>query len=130
MGDGNSNDLKSLTDKLDRLLLAVTNNSDEIKQVKTQYATLNVAVNSLQSQKMEIGASSHNKGDDDGIPQSDIGGTIPLAAQRVHKLAFLSYNRQEDPLPWLNRCDQFFRVQQTPEEGKVWLATFYMTGAA
>jgi hypothetical protein len=31
-------------------------------------------------------------------------------------------------LSWLNRCDQFFRIQDTPAAGKVFLATFYMTG--
>lgn len=40
------------------------------------------------------------------------------------------FNGQDDPLPWLNRCDQFFRGQQTMEEDKVWLATFHMTGSA
>ena len=43
---------------------------------------------------------------------------------------FPVYNGLEDPLPWLNRCEQFFRAQQMPDDGKVWLASFYMTGDA
>jgi hypothetical protein len=33
-------------------------------------------------------------------------------------------------LPWLNKCEQFFRIQSTEEAGKVFLAAFYMTGDA
>lgn len=28
---------------------------------------------------------------------------------RPHKLSFPTYDGKEDPLPWLNRCEQFFR---------------------
>lgn len=50
------------------------------------------------------------------------------SAPYYHKLNFPTFDGQEDPLPWLNRCDQFFRGQHTLEEDKVWLATFHMTG--
>jgi hypothetical protein len=33
-------------------------------------------------------------------------------------------------LPWLHRCDQFFRAARTAEVEKVWLAAFYMEGIA
>jgi hypothetical protein len=52
------------------------------------------------------------------------------ASKHGHKLLFPTFDGSEDPLPWLNRCDQFFRVQETPEEAKVFLATFYMSGEA
>ena len=51
-------------------------------------------------------------------------------APRFHKLNFLMFDGHDDPLPWLNRCEQFFRGQHTMEEDKVWLATFHMTGSA
>jgi hypothetical protein len=47
-----------------------------------------------------------------------------------HKLLFLTYDSVDDLLPWLNRCEQFFRVQETPPVDKVFLSTFYMTGEA
>lgn len=49
---------------------------------------------------------------------------------RFHKLNFPMFDGHEDPLLWLNRCEQFFRGQHTLEEDKVWLATFHMTGSA
>lgn len=55
--------------------------------------------------------------DDRGIP-------------RFHKLSFPIFDGKEDPLPWLNRCEQFFKGQRTMEEEKVWLASYHLTGAA
>jgi hypothetical protein len=43
---------------------------------------------------------------------------------------FPTYNGSEDPLSWLNRCEQFFHIQKTEEAGKVFLAAFYMTSDA
>jgi hypothetical protein len=40
------------------------------------------------------------------------------------------FDGKDDPLGWLNRCDQFFRAQRTREADKVWLASFHMTGPA
>jgi hypothetical protein len=45
-------------------------------------------------------------------------------------LSFPTFNGREDPLGWLNRCEQFFRAQRTGEGDKVGLASFHMTGAA
>jgi hypothetical protein len=52
------------------------------------------------------------------------------AAKHGHKLLFPTFDVSRDPLPWLNWCDQFFRIQETPKAGKVFLATFYMSGVA
>ena len=51
-------------------------------------------------------------------------------ASQYHKLEFPTYDGTEDPLDWLNRCEQFFRGQRTMEEEKVWLASYRMTGVA
>jgi hypothetical protein len=40
---------------------------------------------------------------------------------------FPTFDGTEDPLPWLNRCEQFFQIQSTEETGKVFLAAFCMT---
>jgi hypothetical protein len=55
---------------------------------------------------------------------------IASAARHAHKLLFPTYDGVDDPLPWLNRCDQFFRIQNTQDSGKVFLVSFYMTGNA
>jgi hypothetical protein len=36
----------------------------------------------------------------------------------------------KDLLPCLNRCGQFFMIQDTEDAGKVFLVSFYMTGDA
>ena len=59
-------------------------------------------------------------------PPSPEGSGVP----RFHKLSFPVYDGKEDPLGWLNRCESFFRGQQTREADKVWLASFHMTGSA
>jgi hypothetical protein len=37
------------------------------------------------------------------------------------------FDGKEDPLQWLNRCEQFFEGQHALEEEKVWLASYHMT---
>lgn len=61
--------------------------------------------------------------------------TVPHLADtagvpRYHKLDFPIYDGKEDPLGWLNRCEQFFWGQRTAEAYKVWLAAYHMTGTA
>jgi hypothetical protein len=46
------------------------------------------------------------------------------------RLEFPSFDGKEDPLPWLNRWETFFRVQGTPERRRVWYAAMHLTGAA
>jgi hypothetical protein len=58
------------------------------------------------------------------------GDTIAHVVCHSHKLLILTYDGCEDPLPWLNKCNQFFHIQSTAEDGKVFLTTFYMTGDA
>uniref|UniRef100_A0A0A9GMD0 Retrotransposon gag domain-containing protein n=1 Tax=Arundo donax TaxID=35708 RepID=A0A0A9GMD0_ARUDO len=48
---------------------------------------------------------------------------------RVLKLDFPTYDGTGDPLAWLNRCELYFRGQNTPEERRVWLATLHITDA-
>lgn len=56
--------------------------------------------------------------------------TDGLGIPRFYKLSFPTFDGKEDPVGWLNRCDHFFRAQNTGETDKVWLASFHMTGAA
>lgn len=49
---------------------------------------------------------------------------------RYIKLNFPTFDGKEDPIPWINHCEQFFRAQQTPMEDRVWLATYHMSGMA
>jgi hypothetical protein len=80
---------------------------------------LTVAVNRLQSDKIAA------PGDGSGPSHQD---PIATAARHGHKLLFPTYDGKDDPLPWLNRCGQFFRIQAAEDAGKVFLASFYMMG--
>jgi hypothetical protein len=46
-------------------------------------------------------------------------GSFPVLTPRIHKLNFPAYDDKDDPLPWINRCEQFFRGQKTPEAEQV-----------
>jgi len=49
---------------------------------------------------------------------------------RYQKLEFPTYDGKDDPLGWLNKCEQFFRAQQTRHADWVWLASFHLNGVA
>ena len=46
------------------------------------------------------------------------------------KIDFATYDSTEDPLNWLNQCDQFFRGQRTLASERTWLASYHLRGAA
>ncbi|EMS50596.1 hypothetical protein TRIUR3_20355 [Triticum urartu] len=46
------------------------------------------------------------------------------------KIDFATYDGTEDPLNWLNQCDQFFRGQRTLASERTWLASYHLRGAA
>jgi hypothetical protein len=46
------------------------------------------------------------------------------------KLAFPRYDGESDPLPWLNRCESFFRGTRTMSAEQVWMASLHMDGIA
>jgi hypothetical protein len=45
-------------------------------------------------------------------------------------MEFPTFDGKEDPLEWMNHCEQYFRGQCTIEEDKVWLASYHLKGAA
>jgi len=49
---------------------------------------------------------------------------------RYQKLSFPTYDGEVEPLGWLNRCEQFFRAQRTPDIDRVWYASYHMNGTA
>jgi hypothetical protein len=48
----------------------------------------------------------------------------------VHKLEFPKHDGMSDPLPWLNRCDRYFKVCRTVEHKKVPYAAFHLLNDA
>jgi hypothetical protein len=46
------------------------------------------------------------------------------------KLKFPRYDGETDPLPWLNRCESYFKGMRTMAAEQVWLASLHLDGAA
>nr|KAJ0203700.1 hypothetical protein LSAT_V11C500250960 [Lactuca sativa] len=46
------------------------------------------------------------------------------------KMELLTYDGKEDPLAWLEKCEDFFKEQQNPTEKWVCQATFVLQGKA
>ena len=121
MGDGTAD--ADLSTKLDNLLKLVEDHASAIQQIKGQYSTLNVAVNRLQTKALDLQPQQPSSSFR-SPPESQ-----PLAPI-THKLCFPEYKGKEDPVPWLHKCEQFFRAYRMPETGKVWTASFYMSDTA
>jgi hypothetical protein len=104
--------------------------SDSLATLQGNQGQLTVAVNRLQSEQLDD-INTHKGSPSVGTTVSvGTGDAVAHAARHGHKLLFPTFDGSKDPLPWLNQCDQFFRIQETPEAGKVFLATFYMSGDA
>jgi hypothetical protein len=89
-----------------------------------------VAVNRLQSSKIGDGDTSTMAPRHGKATSADNADVITHATNHGHKLLLPTYDGTEDPLLWLNRCDQFFHIQETPDANKVFLAPFYTSGEA
>jgi hypothetical protein len=123
---------------------AITNMCAQIEKLVTTIATiqsnqetlqgnqscLTMAVTHLQSDKISDGDSSAMDAHHGQAMPMDSTDAIAHAAKHGHKVLLPTYDGTEDPLIWLNKCDQFFCIQETPEAGKVFPAAFYMSGEA
>jgi hypothetical protein len=116
----------SMVDGLNAVSMKMSAVDDEVTAVKADQGRLHVAINTVQSKHIDVVTSSGTSGRD--APASSIDGAVLNATS--HKLRFPKYDGSGDPLPWLHRCDQFFRAARTTEVEKVWLAAFYMEGIA
>jgi hypothetical protein len=72
----------------------------------------------------------HGLPQDDDVEAAAYGGAEAGAHPRYYKLEFATYDGSEDPLNWLNHCEQFFRGQRTPASDRTWLASYHLKGPA
>jgi hypothetical protein len=77
---------------------------------------------------MAFGGSSYSGADDSAPPPGALHGAP--APPKFYKLEFLTFDGSEDPLNWLNHCEQFFRGQHTLASDRTWLASYHLRGAA
>jgi hypothetical protein len=61
----------------------------------------------------------HAGGDDDDDQGGDF---LPMA----HKLEFTKFDGAGVPLPWLNRCERYFKVRRTSDHKQVTYASFHL----
>nr|GMD21261.1 Retrotransposon gag protein [Ipomoea batatas] len=63
--------------------------------------------------------------------QAAVSSDVPAAtAPKFTRLEFPRFDGREDPSAWLQRCEQFFKAQNTPGREFVSLAAFHLTGVA
>jgi hypothetical protein len=111
---------KTVEEQIADLRAVIDNMVASMATMQVNQGQLTVAANRLQSEKIVFG---------DGNPQTSRDPVVS-AARHGHKLLLPTYDGTEDPLPLLNRCEQFFRIQKTEDVGRVFLAVFYMIGDA
>jgi hypothetical protein len=112
---------KTREEEIMELRTLVDTLASSLAAVKGKQGQLTITVNRLQSDKLST------DGDKAGQSSRD---PVSMAICHSHKLLFPTYDGTEDPLPWLNRCAQFFRIQATEDAEKVFMASFYMAGDA
>jgi hypothetical protein len=122
--------LANMSEQIEKLAAAFARLQANQETLQGDHFHLTMAVNHLQSEKIEDNTPStpaSRPGKATALENTD---AIAHAAKHGHKLLFPTYDGSEDPLPWLNRCDQFFRIQETPDAGKVFLTSFYISDEA
>ncbi|KAJ1254162.1 hypothetical protein BS78_K111500 [Paspalum vaginatum] len=114
--------ISKLIDKMTEMNSRLTTVDNEVKTLCLDHGRLTVSVNAVQTQQLAM------QGRFDEKKSGDVGPHPPPPPAATHKLRFPRYDGTEDPLGWLHKCEQFFRSQGTPEDQKVWVASFYMEG--
>jgi hypothetical protein len=119
-----------MTAQIEKLAAAFAGIQSNQETLQGDQSRLMVAINHLQLEKLGDVATSTVAPNHSKAATADSTDTITHAAKHDHKLLFPTYDGAEYLLPWLNRCDQFFSISETPEAGKVFLASFYVSGEA
>jgi hypothetical protein len=149
-------DLAKRLDRLEEVLRGLVGKVDDIDQqqqglsvavLRLKKLVSDTGANNLMDSLPEItlpGAASGVPGDSlSAAPRSTNGhpGLPPHRHQTVeiepddgnflflptyHKLDFPKYYGTVDPLPWLNRCEHYFHVRQTPDHKRVSYALFHL----
>ena len=93
----------------------------ELTLIRTEQGRLSASISNVQTQVWEHQGQFNS---------SSKGVSAPLPPAAVQKLCIPKYIGVDDPLVWLHKCDQYFLSWSTPEDQKVWIASFYIDGVA
>lgn len=134
-----------------------TNSAAKLDQILAQLTTLTKRLDSddqriARTEKFQIGGDDNTTEDTESGDTGDHhrggggrgigrGGLPPRCDRPRHdddnwrrprfpKLNSPHFDGESYPLPWLNKCDHFFRGHQVMEEEKVWTAALHLEGAA
>ncbi|CAN6285010.1 unnamed protein product [Urochloa humidicola] len=103
MAEPSAAELKQL---ITDVLTKVTAVEGEISSLKVDQARLHVAVNNVQSMRLNTSETSEpsNKG------KAVVGASVAtIAPATPHKIKFPMFDGSSDPITWIHRCEQFFQ---------------------
>jgi hypothetical protein len=148
MGSGKETAVNEIVLHLDRLEELVHAMTSDLRDVKAQQIALGVSLIRLEQQVSDPGkgtSAAHVANPQDSqlsgagnvsvAPPNSGGrrrmgdGDVDQAGEGInntsHKVEFPKFNGSDDPMPWLNRCECYFRLRGTPENMWVQVASFY-----
>uniref|UniRef100_A0A0E0FC58 SAM domain-containing protein n=1 Tax=Oryza meridionalis TaxID=40149 RepID=A0A0E0FC58_9ORYZ len=114
---------KGLAEFLDRL----DSIRGKLSDLDNQQQAHHIAIQRLERAGCNRSLRRNNHDRDDDHDNDGRRGDRP---PRYHKIDFPKFDGQGDPLHFLNCCEQFFQGQRTPEEQKVWLASYHLLDGA
>ncbi|CAO2146506.1 unnamed protein product [Urochloa humidicola] len=109
------------------VLAKVTTVEGEVSSIKVDQARLHVAVNNVQSQKLESSPPPEPSNKGKAVVGSSVTTITPATPQ---KIKFPMFDGTTDPITWIHRCEQFFQQARSSDEDKVRLATYHLDGVA
>lgn len=127
----------SIHDKLDWLLAQVTTMNDRLDAHDKRLAHVEKRPGEEESLgtggDVLSGGDGVFRGSGGGGPEGRHGGVGSFGRHDYGgsarpKVNFPTFDGEVDPLPWLNKCDTYFRGMHTIEDEKVWMASLHMDG--
>jgi hypothetical protein len=110
--------LQPLRDQVPQLAMTLA------EQVQQQIA-LQLALTCMENSLHDGGGGRHARRRGANVNDTGAGDEVGAGGgNTTHKLELPKFDGKGDPLPWLNRCEQFFRLRRTPDDQRVAYATF------
>jgi hypothetical protein len=143
VGAGNGNEGKKEQITLEDVLARITSMEETIRplvpladttanleatvadQGRDQTA-LHVTLTWLEATVCDLGRANANNQGRRRAPGTDDEDASDGIMPSTHKLEFPKFDGSSDPLPWLNRCERYFRVRRTPDHKRVAYAAFHL----
>jgi len=134
-GPNNNDPPPTDSDKLDRILAQLTTinkrlDSHDLWLARMEKAKLSGDYDVLTTEELDTDSSKRGGSGYNRFDHQDRRGHDDWRRPHRPKLNFPHYDGESDPLPWLNKCESYFRGCRTMDEEKVWLASLHLDGVA